>query len=132
MADRNLVDCCPELQTLIPQFIEKCASAGITVRITVTWRGQTDQNDAKMKGLSNASFGKSPHNHIDSQGRPCSLGFDFGCFVLGQYISDGTSKLYTQAGAIAKGLGLTWGGDFTHPDYDHCELTGWKHYQSSA
>lgn len=121
MTDRNVLDCCPELQTLIPQFIEKCASCGITVRPIVTWRSATDQNDAKLKGLSNASAGQSPHNHTDAQGKPCSLAFDFGVFDHGQYVSDGLDSRYAQAGAVAKGLGLAWGGDWHHPDWDHVE-----------
>lgn len=128
MTDRNPNDLCIELQAILPQFIERCAAAGITVRPIVTWRSATDQNDAKLKGLSNASAGASPHNHVDTEGKPCSLAFDFAVFVLGQYIKDGTNPLYAQAGAIAKGLGLDYGGDWEHPDYDHIQLQGWKTY----
>ena len=132
MADRNVSDLCPELQGLLPVFIANCADDGITVRAIVTWRSATDQNDAKLAGLSNAAAGQSPHNHINAQGLPCSLAFDFGVFDQGAYVQNGQDARYSKAGAIAKGMGLVWGGDFTHPDYDHIELANWRQYRSSA
>lgn len=128
MTDRNISDLCPEIQALMPQFIEKCASSGITVRPIVTWRSATDQNVCKASGLSNALAGQSPHNYVNPQGSLCSLAFDFGVFDRGTYISDGTDARYAQAGAIGKGLGLEYGGDWLKPDWDHLQIANWKNY----
>lgn len=135
MADNSIKDCCPELKIIIPQFMIRSSSAGIQLRPIVTWRGAADQNAAAAAGASKATAGHSPHNFVDDQGRPCSLAFDFGIFDRGFYVKDGTDPRYAQAGAIGKGLGLAWGGDWTlehdgcAPDYDHLQLPNWRHYQ---
>lgn len=98
------------------------------MRPIVTWRGQDEQNEAKAKGLSNAAWGSSPHNHVDGTGMPCSLAFDFACFSDGQYLTDGTDYHYSHAGDIAKQLGMVWGGDWHHPDFDHIEVPDWQTY----
>lgn len=133
MIDRDLKDLCPELQVLAPIFITKCATAGITVKAIVTYRSPAEQNKVKSQGLSNAPAGQSPHNHLDPDGKPCSLAFDFAIFDHGGYVMDGTDRRYAQAGAIAKGLGLEWGGDFISPhtgkpkpDWDHVQISNWR------
>lgn len=130
MSDRNISDLCPELQGLLPVFIKKCADVNIDIRPIVTWRSAADQNNAKLKGLSNASAGQSPHNHVNAKGLPCSLALDFGIFDNGKYVVNGNDPRYAECGVIAEGLGLQWGGRWHHPDFDHLELSGWKTYQS--
>ena len=45
--------------------------------------------------------------------------------VKGQAYSD--TKFFEQCGAIAKKLGITWGGTWTTPDKPHFEVTAsWK------
>lgn len=131
--DSSLNDMDTRLQSLAQQWLEQCAAAGLKVRIIVTWRSATDQNDAKMKGLSNASAGNSPHNCVDANGHPASRAFDFASYESdGTYITDGTDPSYAYAGSIAMNLGLTWGGNWTidrdgcGPDFDHIEMTLWK------
>ncbi len=128
LGDSAIADLDVRLQPIAQQWLEQCSAAGLKVRITVTWRSATDQNDAKMKGLSNASAGDSPHNTYDANGRPASRAFDFACFMPdGTYISDGNDTAYIQAGQIGKGLDLAWGGDFvTFRDPDHLELKEWR------
>jgi hypothetical protein len=132
MTDKNLTDLCPELQGQAPLFITNCAEAGITVRIIVTWRDATDQNQCELEGLSAAKAGQSPHNHTNPDGSPCSLAYDFGVFRDGSYVTDGTDPSYAQAGAIAEGMGLVWGGLWSKPDYDHIELANWRQYGANS
>lgn len=135
MADSSINDCCPELQIIIPSFTQKCFLVGINTKITITWRGAADQNAAAAAGASKATAGHSPHNFVDLQGRPCALAFDFVILRNGQPVWDGGDPDYARAGAIGKGLGLAWGGDWTlkhdgcEPDYDHLQLPNWRHYQ---
>jgi len=125
MTDRSLSDLDPSLQPTTQQWLDLCAAAKLNVRITVTWRSADDQGAAYDKGLSNAKAGQSPHGCcID--GKPASRAFDFAVFSDGQYITDGTDPRYRQAGEIGKSLGLEYGGDWHHPDWDHLEMRDWK------
>lgn len=126
MTDSNLNDLDPILQPLANKFLESCQAAGLECRIVVTFRDPTSQNKACAAGLSAASAGQSPHNCVSAQGLPSSRAFDFALFSGDMYITDGTDHRYSQAGKIAENLGLTWGGSWKHPDYDHCELMDWK------
>lgn len=127
MTDSNLLHLDPELLRIYREWMIECNNAGLAVKATTTWRSASDQDAAKTKGLSNASAGQSPHNCVDADGNPCSKAFDFGCFNdQGTYITDGQNPAYEQAGEIGEKLGLTWGGRWHHPDYDHLELADWK------
>lgn len=127
MTDSNINDLCPELLILYREWLMQCHAAGLAVKAIVTWRNPIDQNIAKAKGLSNAAAGESPHNCCDSSGLPNSKAFDFAVFDEGaHYITDGTDPRYRQAGEIGKKLGLEWGGDWHHPDWDHLQLLNWE------
>lgn len=127
MTSRDINDLCPEAQTLCREFMAQCKAAGIDARQIVTYRGPAEQNAAKAAGLSNAAAGQSPHNYCDADGKPASRAFDFGIFEdHGVYITDGEDERYLQAGEIGEGVGLSWGGRWQHPDYDHMELRNWK------
>lgn len=89
--------------------------------ITETWRDPARENDLRMKGITRAT-GKSCEHCFMLDGKPASRAFDFLLYEDGKPITDGSDEWYEDAGAIAKKLGLVWGGDFTHPDYDHVEL----------
>ena len=128
MSDRNIQDLCPELQIAYGELVKKCSNVGITIKAITTWRDGDEQNAAKACGLSNAGAGQSPHNYVNPNGVLCALAFDFGVFDGPTYITDGKDNRYTQVGAIAKDMGLVWGGDWHHPDYDHVELLNWKQY----
>lgn len=130
MTDSNIADLCPELLTKYREWLMECHAVPLAVKAIVTWRSGIDQDAAKANHLSNACAGQSPHNCIDSAGLPSSRAFDFAVFdENGNYIKDGEDPRYRKAGEIAKSLGLVWGGDFIHvkPDWDHIELSQWKH-----
>lgn len=122
----NLLELDGRLQPIAKQWLELCNEHFKTV-ITVTYRGAEAQNAAKAAGLSNASSGLSPHNCESPGGIPASRAFDYAIYADdGSYIKDGIHPRYTQAGQIGKDLGLSWGGDWHHPDYDHLEMINWK------
>jgi len=127
MTDANLNDFCPDLQILYKEWLRQCTAAGLNTHAIVTWRDPADQDAAKAEGLSNAAAGQSPHNCCDATGNPASKAFDFGIFKAdGSYVTNGTDAHYIQAGEIAEGIGLVWGGRWIHPDYDHIEMADWK------
>lgn len=131
MTDSDINDLCPELKNIYSEWLIECHKAGLAVKAIITWRSGIDQNAAKVKGLSNASAGESPHNCCDAHGNPFSKAFDFAVFDTdASYVKDGTDPRYTQAGEIGEGLGLEWGGRWHHADYDHLQLSNWKTEQA--
>lgn len=127
MTDSNINDLCPELLAIYREWLIQCHAAGLATRAIVTWRSDVEQNTAKAKGLSNAAAGESPHNCCDADGLPASRAFDFAIYDHdASYVRQGSDERYRQAGEIGKSLGLIWGGDWHHPDYDHLELANWK------
>lgn len=127
MTDSDITHLCPKLLVLYREWLIRCHAANLAVKLTISYRSAEEQNIAKAHGKSNASAGESPHNCVDSDGKPSSRAFDFACFdENAHYITDGTDPRYRQAGEIGKELGLAWGGDWNHPDWDHLELINWK------
>lgn len=125
MTDR-LTDLEPAMQIIARDFLVECKAIPINVEIIVTWRDPQDQEHAKECGLSNAGPGQSPHNCV-IDGNPASRAFDFAVFENnGTYVTNGEDPRYAQAACIGKGLGLAWGGDWTHPDWDHLEINNWR------
>lgn len=127
MTDSNLDDLDADLYPLWKQWDALMTAAPLHHKVTVTWRNAADQNTAHAEGLSNAGAGESPHNCTDDNGKGASCAYDFAIFNDdGSYVRDGTDPRYTQAGVIAEGLGLVWGGRWHKPDFDHIELKGWS------
>ncbi len=127
MADRNIADLDPALQTIA----QACLAAWVStypsrkpVAIVQTWRSSTDQQAAYDAGLSNAKPGESKHECCLPDGTAAARAFDYACFTDdGNYIADGTHPYYTDFANIAKSQGLSWGGDFhSFQDFDHVEL----------
>lgn len=127
MTDSDINDLCPELQSIYAQWLGQCHAVGLRAKAIVTWRSGFEQDAAKLAGLSNAKAGESPHNCYDCDGNPASKAFDFAIFNDdATYVADGTDPRYQQAAEIGEQLGLEWGGDWPHPDYDHLQLKNWK------
>jgi hypothetical protein len=109
------------------------ALAPSSMKIIVTYCSSGDQAAAQAAGLSKAGPGASPHNCVDADGNPAARAVDFAVFdPSGNYITRGEDARYAQCGAIAVGLGMVWGGNWTPEtdgcaaDFDHCEMVDWK------
>lgn len=128
MNDRDITHLSPDMKILCREWLAQCKSAGLNTEVIVTWRSAEEQSATKAAGLSNAGAGQSPHNCCNPEGVPASQAFDFGVFDdNGVYVTNGIDPRYAQAGAIGKGLGLVWGGDWlSFKDFDHLELADWK------
>lgn len=126
----NLLELDPILLPLAKQFLILC-NAHFTTHITVTHRSSEAQNQCNLEGLSNAVAGQSPHNCTMADGTPGARAFDWAIFDDQEYVKDGTDPRYTQAGLIAEGLGLEWGGRWKHPDWDHAQLKNWRTFPSN-
>ncbi|MBZ5673727.1 MAG: hypothetical protein LAP61_05715 [Acidobacteriia bacterium] len=130
MADTNLSDLDPLLQTVYPKWVDGCAEEfeqqdlNGSVRIIQGWRSPSYQDHLESTGVSKLGSSQSLHC-CTIAGKPASRAFDFGVFAEdGSYVTDGNDPRYAAAGAVAESLGLVWGGRFVHPgaDPDHIQL----------
>ena len=112
----------PEVQAMIPKFLEECKKQGLIVKTTDTLRTKEEQNKLYAKGRTEpgkivtwVQYPYSNHNW--------GMAFDI-CRADGKgayYDADGWFK---KVGRVGKKFGLTWGGDWKDsPDKPHFELT---------
>ena len=102
------------------RWLDKCAEAGLEVLITNTVRDKEYQEYLYAQGRTRpgsiVTNGKTPTFHADTAG----LAFDFCKNVKGHEYDD--SAFFHKAAAIAKGMGFSWGGDWTSfPDMPHIQ-----------
>jgi peptidoglycan L-alanyl-D-glutamate endopeptidase CwlK len=122
MTDTLISHLAPELQGPCNAFLARYKDLGRKIEITETWRDPAREDALHAQGITKAT-GLTCKHCIMVDGKPAARAFDFALYdENGAYIADGTDDWYADAGQIAKDLGLKWGGDFTHPDFDHAEL----------
>jgi len=118
MTSKDLSLLNPRLHILCIEFLSKVPNA----IVTETWRDPAREDQLHAQGITPATGKTCKHCCLDDEGKPASKAFDFLLLDKGKIISDGTDPRYSEAGQIGKALGLTWGGDFHKPDYDHFEI----------
>lgn len=122
MVDKSLDHLHPDLRPLCQEWLVNTTMAKLKAIITETWRDPAREDALHAQGITHATESNCKHC-FELNGNPASKAFDFLLIdEENRIISDGTDDRYTLAGQIAKDLGMTWGGDFTHPDYDHVEI----------
>lgn len=119
---RDIKQLNPVAQKACNLFMEECKKAGLKVLITETYRSQARQNYLYEQGRTR------PGNVVTwtkSSRHTSKMAWDICKNVKGQEYSD--AKFFEQCGAIAKKLGITWGGTWKTPDKPHFEVTAsWK------
>ncbi|MFR4986124.1 MAG: M15 family metallopeptidase [Lachnospirales bacterium] len=111
----------PEVQDIIPKFLEECKKQGLIVKVTDTLRTREEQNKLYAKGrtepgniVTNAKYPESNHNW--------GMAFDI-CRDDGKGAYYDADDWFKKVGQVGKKVGLTWGGDWkTFPDKPHFEL----------
>lgn len=122
MTDRNLDDLHPLLEPMCKQFLAECEVKLLKVIITETWRSPEREDELHAQGIT-AATGRTCKHCFTINGTPASKAFDFAVLdENNRMVTDGRDDRYTLAGHIAKVIGMIWGGSFTHPDPDHCEI----------
>lgn len=124
---RRVCDLHPAVQRRCNAFLEACASAGIEVLITSTYRDNESQNALYALGrtvpgqrVTNARAGQSWHNY--------RLAFDVvpirnGKPVWGTTGADG--ELWERVGKLGERCGLEWAGRWTRfREMPHFQFTG--------
>lgn len=115
---RDITMCHPRLQKLAAELVKECAKAGLMVKITDCYRDAAEQAECVSNGTSSLYYPNSQHNW--------GTAFDF-CRADGKgkgyYNGD---RFFERVGAIGRGLGLEWGGDWIKPlDRPHFQLPDW-------
>ncbi|MEH6941541.1 M15 family metallopeptidase [Bacillus sp. JJ722] len=102
-------------------FLEECKKAGLDVFITETYRSQARQNYLYEQGRTRPGQKVTWTRSSNHTGR---MAWDIAVNPPKNLYDATTLK---KAGAIAKRLGITWGGDWDTPDMPHFQASSsWK------
>ena len=112
---KDINELTPLAQTACRLFMAKCREAGIDVFITETYRPQSRQNELWEQGRTKPGKIVTWTMHSRHTSRRA---WDIAC--NGHLLYD--IDILNKAGAIAKSLGITWGGDWTTPDKPRFEI----------
>lgn len=117
MASRDIKDCHPELQKLIPLFVAKCKELGFDVLIYCTYRSGEEQNQLYAIGrttlgkkVTNAKAGQSKHN-FTIDGKPASKAFDAVPSIGGKPLWNDYAAIDLM-GKAGEAVGLEWAGSW--------------------
>ena len=129
MASREIADCHPDLQRIIPMFLHACHVEKIDILLYCTYRSAKEQDDLYAIGrtkpgkiVTNCKGGQSKHN-FTLNGKPASKAFDF-VPLIGGRPQWNNKALYLRAGEIAEKFGLEWAGRWTGKlkETAHCQI----------
>ncbi len=117
---RGLEHLHPKARELAELLQTLCRERGLNLLITDTWRSEAEQTALYAKGrtapggiVTNCKYPLSPHNW--------GVAFDFCKNVKGHEYDD--TAFFKAVGALAKTIGLFWGGDFkSFTDMPHLEV----------
>ena len=115
MTIRDINELTPLAQKACRLFMAKCREAGLDIFITETYRPQSRQNELWEQGRTKPGKIVTWTMHSRHTSRRA---WDIACNGCILYDIDTLNK----AGAIAKSLGITWGGDWKDPDKPHFEI----------
>ena len=112
----------PVAQKACRAFLAACEKEGLPVLITETYRSQERQDYLYAQGRTRAGKVVTWTRNSRHTGR---MAWDICKNVKGQEYAD--AAFFVKCGAIAKRLGITWGGIWDTPDQPHFEVTkDWK------
>ena len=120
---RDINELSPVAQKACRLFLQECKKEGLPVLITETYRSQARQNYLYEQGRTRAGKVVTWTRNSRHTGR---MAWDICKNVRGHEYSD--QAFFNRCGAIARKLGITWGGDWKTPDKPHFEVTmDWKY-----
>ena len=116
MTCRDVKELTPAAQKACRLFLKKCKESGLNIFLTETYRSQARQNQLYAQGRTEP--GQIVTWTLNSR-HTSRRAWDIA--VIGKDLYDMT--VIRQAGAIGQSLGITWGGEWSTPDYVHFEIT---------
>lgn len=121
-ACRDISALSPVAQRACRAFLRECEKEGLPVLITETYRSQARQDYLYAQGRTRTGKVVTWTRNSRHTGR---MAWDICKNVKGQEYTD--AAFFAKCGAIAKRLGITWGGTWDTPDKPHFEVTkDWK------
>ena len=123
---RDITLCHPRLQALTAQLVDKCVGAGFPIKIGESFRSVAEQDALYAQGRTQpGSIVTNARGSSYSSQHQWGIAVDF-------YRADGkgayneAGDYFNRVGAIAKQLGLGWGGDWKSiVDKPHVYLPDW-------
>lgn len=131
---RDITQLHPRLQAIIPKLIEECEKQGVPIKIGECFRSVAEQDALYAQGRSTrgaivTNCKGSTYSSQHQWGIACDFFLDFDVDGDGAKADDAfnnATRGFEKVGAIAKSLGLGWGGDWTSPvDRPHLYLPDW-------
>lgn len=127
---RNIAELAVPLQLLTRKFIAECATRGIDLLVTCTYRSDEEQDALYAQGrtkpgriVTNAKAGTSNHNKVSAHGKPASTAIDVVPLRLGKPVWDVNDPVWNTVVQIGEGLGLEWAGRWARfKEYAHFQL----------
>jgi Putative peptidoglycan binding domain/D-alanyl-D-alanine carboxypeptidase len=111
----------PLLQRKVLEFTNICKARGLNVLITETFRTQAEQDALYAKGRTDKSSAIVTYAMYPNSGHNWGVAFDFCRNEKGREY-DNSDGFFEKCGAVARAVGLAWGGDFiSHKDRPHCQ-----------
>ena len=112
----------PEVQAIIPKFLNECKNRGFIVKTTDTVRTKQEQDKLYAQGRTEAgnivTWVKYPYSNHN-----WGMAFDI-CRNDGKGAYNDSDGWFKKVGQVGKSFGLEWGGDWKGtPDKPHFELT---------
>ena len=122
---RDITQLHPRLQEKIAQLKDLCAKEGLALGIAECFRTVAEQDALYAKGRTTAGsiVTNAKGSSYQSQ-HQWGIAFDFFKNVKGHEYDD--ASFFSRVGALAKSIGLGWGGDWTSfVDRPHLYLPDW-------
>ncbi len=112
----------PEVQAIIPKFLNECKNRGLIVKTTDTVRTKAEQDKLYAQGRTKpgniVTWVKYPYSNHN-----WGMAFDI-CRNDGKGAYNDSDGWFKKVGQVGKSFGLEWGGDWKDtPDKPHFELT---------
>ena len=117
MAIRDINELLPVAQEACRLFLSECKKEKLDVLITETYRSQQRQDELYAKGRTEPGDKVTWTKNSRHTSR---LAWDICKNKKGEEYSE--SAFFASCGAIAKRLGITWGGEWKTPDMPHFEV----------
>jgi peptidoglycan L-alanyl-D-glutamate endopeptidase CwlK len=122
---RDIKQLHPRLQQKIAELKVLCEKEGLVLGIGECFRSVAEQDALYAQGrTTSGSIVTNAKGSTYSSQHQWGIAFDFFKNVKGHAYDDAT--FFARVGALAKSIGLAWGGDWTNPvDRPHLYLPDW-------
>ena len=119
---KSISELTPNAQLACNRFLKECRSLGLKVRITETYRSQQRQNELYAQGRTKSgNIVTWTRNSRHTSRRAWDI-----CQDISGREYDTKDGFFEKCGAVAKKLGIIWGGSWKTPDRPHFEISvGW-------